>query len=104
MSGNKIVKGAAILGIAGLIVKLLGVFLKIPLTAMIGEEGMAYYGYAGSYGVQFPTYYPRYYVRDNEVLTPKDIVEKIQNLTKEQVSLVANKVKLDTVFFLKSNE
>ena len=34
---------------------------------------MAYYGYAGSYGVQFPTYYPRYYVRDNEVLTPKDI-------------------------------
>lgn len=46
MSGNKIVKGAAILGVAGLIVKLLGVFLKIPLTALIGEEGMAYYGYA----------------------------------------------------------
>lgn len=34
---------------------------------------MAYYGYAGSYGVQFPTYYPRYYVRDNETLTDKDI-------------------------------
>ncbi len=34
---------------------------------------MAYYGYAGSYGVQFPTYYPRYYVRDNEVLTDVDI-------------------------------
>lgn len=46
MSGNKIIKGAAVLGIAGLIVKLLGVFLKIPLTALIGEEGMAYYGYA----------------------------------------------------------
>ncbi|MBR5844080.1 MAG: hypothetical protein IKY75_05805 [Bacteroidaceae bacterium] len=34
---------------------------------------MSYYGYAGSYGAQFPTYYPRYYVRDNEVLSQKDI-------------------------------
>lgn len=34
---------------------------------------MAFYGYAGSYGAQFPTYYPRYYVRAAETLTPKDI-------------------------------
>lgn len=34
---------------------------------------MSYYGYAGSYGVQFPTYYPRYYVSDYEVLSQKDI-------------------------------
>ena len=34
---------------------------------------MAFYGYAGSYGAQFPTYYPRYYVRGAEALTPKDI-------------------------------
>ena len=34
---------------------------------------MAYYGYAGSYGAQFPTYYPRYYVRAAETLTPMDI-------------------------------
>ena len=34
---------------------------------------MAFYGYAGSYGAQFPTYYPRYYVRAAETLTPMDI-------------------------------
>ena len=34
---------------------------------------MAYYGYAGSYGVQFPTMYPRYYVRESETLSQKDI-------------------------------
>lgn len=46
MSGNKILRGAAILGIAGLVVKILGAVFRIPLQAMIGEEGMAYYGYA----------------------------------------------------------
>ena len=46
MSGNKILRGAAVLGIAGLMVKLLGAFFRIPLQALIGEEGMAYYGYA----------------------------------------------------------
>lgn len=34
---------------------------------------MAYYGTAGSYGIEFPAKYPRYYVRDNEALTEKDI-------------------------------
>ena len=37
-------------------------------------------------------------------LTPDEVVKQIQNLTKQQVSLVAKKVKLDTVYFLKSNE
>lgn len=36
--------------------------------------------------------------------TPQEVVKQIQNVTKEQVSLVAGKVKLDTVYFLKSNE
>lgn len=34
---------------------------------------MAYYGEAGSYGVEFPSYYPRYYANGNAVLTPADI-------------------------------
>lgn len=34
---------------------------------------MAYYGYAGSYGIEFPTKYPRYYVNDAEVLSEKDL-------------------------------
>lgn len=34
---------------------------------------MAYYGYAGSYGVEFPTARPRYYVRADEALSTKDI-------------------------------
>lgn len=46
MSGNKILRGAAVLGLAGLLVKILGAVFRIPLQALIGEEGMAYYGYA----------------------------------------------------------
>ena len=37
---------------------------------------MAYYGYAGSYGgkdLEFPSYYPRYYVRESETLSQMDI-------------------------------
>ena len=37
MSGNKILRGAAVLGIAGLMVKLLGAFFRIPLQALIGD-------------------------------------------------------------------
>ncbi|MBR5949267.1 MAG: polysaccharide biosynthesis protein [Clostridia bacterium] len=37
------VQGAAILGIAGLIVKLLGAIFRIPLLNLIGTERMAYY-------------------------------------------------------------
>ena len=34
---------------------------------------MAYYGNAGDYGIEFPSFYPRYYVRESETLTEKDI-------------------------------
>ena len=44
MAGNKFLKGAAVLGIAGIVVKLLGVFFRIPLSNWVGEEGMSYYG------------------------------------------------------------
>ncbi len=43
MARNNFLKGAAILGIAGLIVKILGAFYRIPLSNMIGPEGMGYY-------------------------------------------------------------
>ncbi len=43
MSGNKFLKGAAILGIAGIIVKIMGVFFRIPLTNWVGAEGISYY-------------------------------------------------------------
>lgn len=43
---NKIVKGVAVIGIAGIIVKFLGAFFRIPLTNWIGDVGMSYYGYA----------------------------------------------------------
>ncbi len=44
------VKGAAILGIAGLLVKLIGAVFRIPLSNIIGAEGMA------SYQVAYPIY------------------------------------------------
>lgn len=37
------VKGAVILTIAGLICKIIGAIYRIPLTNLIGEQGMAYY-------------------------------------------------------------
>lgn len=45
-STNKVVKGAAVIGIAGIIVKIMGGFFRIPLTNWIGDEGMSYYGFA----------------------------------------------------------
>ncbi|MBQ4649813.1 MAG: polysaccharide biosynthesis protein [Firmicutes bacterium] len=43
MSGNKFLKGAAILGIAGIIVKVMGIFFRVPLTRWLGDAGMADY-------------------------------------------------------------
>ena len=40
------VKGAAILGIAGLIVKVIGAVFRIPLVNAVGTEGMGYYNVA----------------------------------------------------------
>lgn len=50
MSKKTFVKGAAILGIVGLIVKIIGAFYRIPLTAIIGENGM------GIYQIAYPIY------------------------------------------------
>lgn len=43
MSKENFVKSAAILGIAGIIVKLLGAIYRIPLTNLIGTEGIGHY-------------------------------------------------------------
>lgn len=49
---NKFIKGAAVLGIAGILVKALGAIFRIPLTNWIGADGMSYYGFAYTiYGV-----------------------------------------------------
>ena len=44
MSKKTFLKGAAILGVAGLIVQVLGAIFRIPLANIIGDEGMGYYG------------------------------------------------------------
>lgn len=49
MSKENFAKGAAILSLSGLIVKILGAVYRIPLTSLIGTEGMANYNIA--YGV-----------------------------------------------------
>lgn len=49
MEKQTFVKGAAILGIAGLIVKIIGAVYRIPLTNIIGLEGMSYYEVAYPY-------------------------------------------------------
>ncbi|SHJ45731.1 stage V sporulation protein B [Dethiosulfatibacter aminovorans DSM 17477] len=43
MSGKNFLKGAAVLGMAGLIVKIIGAIYRIPLTNLIGTEGIGYY-------------------------------------------------------------
>lgn len=48
MSSNKFIKGAAILGMAGIVIKLMGAVFRIPLTNWIGDDGMSYYGFAYS--------------------------------------------------------
>lgn len=45
-NNNKFLKGAAILGIAGVLVKIIGAVFRIPLTNWIGDEGMSFYGCA----------------------------------------------------------
>jgi len=43
MTKESFLKGAAILGIAGIFVKVLGVFYRIPITNIIGDEGLGYF-------------------------------------------------------------
>jgi stage V sporulation protein B len=47
---NTFVKGVAILGIAGLIGKVIGAFYRVPLTHIIGTDGM------GLYQIAYPIY------------------------------------------------
>lgn len=43
MKKDTFLKGAFILGISGILVKILGAFFRIPLVNIIGSEGMGYY-------------------------------------------------------------
>lgn len=43
MQKDNFLKGAAILGFAGLIIKVMGAFFRIPLGYIIGSEGLGYY-------------------------------------------------------------
>lgn len=43
MKKESFLKGAAILGIAGIFVKIMGAFFRIPLGNIIGAEGLGYY-------------------------------------------------------------
>lgn len=42
-TGQSFMKGAAILGVAAIIIKVMGAFFRIPLANLIGDEGMSYY-------------------------------------------------------------
>lgn len=43
MKKESFLKGAAVLGIAGMIIKVLGAFFRIPLGRIIGSEGLGYF-------------------------------------------------------------
>ncbi|MBN2259376.1 MAG: polysaccharide biosynthesis protein [Clostridiales bacterium] len=43
MKKKSFIKGAAILGIAGILVKLIGAFFRIPLANFLSDEGMSFY-------------------------------------------------------------
>lgn len=43
MAKKSFIQGAVILGIAGIIIKIMGAFFRIPLANLIGEKGMGYY-------------------------------------------------------------
>lgn len=45
-TGSKLIKGATILAVAGIVSKLLGAVFRLPLANLIGAEGMSYYGMA----------------------------------------------------------
>lgn len=49
MEKKSFVKGAAVLAVAGLIVKIIGAVYRIPLTNIVGANGMSYYEVAYPY-------------------------------------------------------
>lgn len=69
------VKGAAILGVAGLIVKFIGAIFRIPLTNIIGADGMA------NYQVAYPIYAALV------VISTAGLPAAISKLVSERVSL-----------------
>lgn len=50
--GSNFLKGAAILGLAAIIVKILGAFFRIPLGNILGGKGMSYYQGAYAFYIQ----------------------------------------------------
>ena len=50
MKPESFLRGAAVLTVAGLIVKLLGAFYRIPFTRLVGSEGI------GLYQMAYPIY------------------------------------------------
>ncbi len=53
-NSNKFIKGVSVLAAAGILVKILGAFFRIPLTNLIGTEAMGYYQYSYNiYGLLF---------------------------------------------------
>ncbi len=74
MNGKTFVKGAAILGIAGLFVQILGAIFRIPLANIIGEEGMGY----------FQTAYPIYIFL--LVFSTNGAPAAISQMTSEQIA------------------
>lgn len=43
MKKQSLIKGSIILGMAGMVAKFLGLFFRVPLTMIIGDEGIGYY-------------------------------------------------------------
>lgn len=75
MSGKSFIKGAAILGLAGIVVQMLGALFRIPLANIIGEEGMGY----------FQTAYPIYIFL--LVFSTNGAPAAISKMTSEQIAL-----------------
>ena len=53
MGKKSILKGTIIIAGAGILAKFIGLFFKIPLTGLIGEEGMGIYGFPFSLFLPF---------------------------------------------------
>ena len=45
-AADSFIKGAFILGISGVFVKIIGAFFRIPLANLLGPEGISYYSSA----------------------------------------------------------
>lgn len=54
-SASTFLRGAAILGVAAILVKVLGAFFRIPLGNIIGDKGMSYYQGAYAYYIMLLT-------------------------------------------------